>query len=300
MKRDTAKAIAGELKQRIRAGRIAPGERVPSAREIVRVHGVAIATASRVLALLRKEGLVRAERGVGTIVRAGGRREQLGREHAVRAAIAIADEEGVASVTLRQVAVELGVPTVTVSDLVGDRDALLLEMIDAVLGDVPLPRASEPRTLVTELLRAQWKGYVLHPWVPALLSMTRPQLMPNGMRHTEVLLRAIESLGLPPDRTLRTAVMLLAYVRGMAIGLEDEARAQQDTGLSSEEWMTTRESLFAALAPRFPSLQRYADQPGIDMGLEALFEEGLARLVHGIFSGDVGSRVVPRAERARR
>ena len=52
--------IAGELRAQIERGELAPGERVPSAREITRRWGVAIATATRVLAALRDDGLVRA------------------------------------------------------------------------------------------------------------------------------------------------------------------------------------------------------------------------------------------------
>ena len=53
--------IAAELRAQIERGELAPGERVPSAREITRRWGVAIATATRVLAALRDDGLVRAD-----------------------------------------------------------------------------------------------------------------------------------------------------------------------------------------------------------------------------------------------
>src|SRR6478735_10406523 len=62
--------IAAELRGRIERGELRPGERVPSAREITRNFGVAVATASRVLAALRDDGLVHAVPGVGTLVSA--------------------------------------------------------------------------------------------------------------------------------------------------------------------------------------------------------------------------------------
>ncbi|MYR86592.1 GntR family transcriptional regulator, partial [Streptomyces sp. SID685] len=58
--------IVGELRRRIETGELAPGERVPSTREITRQWGVAMATATKVLTELRREGLVRAVPGVGT------------------------------------------------------------------------------------------------------------------------------------------------------------------------------------------------------------------------------------------
>ncbi|NYV76440.1 GntR family transcriptional regulator, partial [Streptomyces sp. UH6] len=60
--------IVTELRQRIESGELAPGERVPSTREITKEWGVAMATATKVLTELRHQGLVRAVPGVGTVV----------------------------------------------------------------------------------------------------------------------------------------------------------------------------------------------------------------------------------------
>ena len=60
--------IVGELRRRIMAGELGPGDRVPSTRQIVREWGVAMATASRALTALRQESLVRAVPGVGMVV----------------------------------------------------------------------------------------------------------------------------------------------------------------------------------------------------------------------------------------
>ena len=50
--------IAAEIRGQIQSGERAAGERVPSTREITRRWGVAMATASKVLATLKEEGLV--------------------------------------------------------------------------------------------------------------------------------------------------------------------------------------------------------------------------------------------------
>ncbi|WP_311931749.1 winged helix-turn-helix domain-containing protein [Microbispora sp. H11081] len=60
--------IAAGIRRRIEAGELRPGDRVPSTREIVREWGVAMATATKVLTELRREGLVHAVPGVGTVV----------------------------------------------------------------------------------------------------------------------------------------------------------------------------------------------------------------------------------------
>src|ERR1700678_3886462 len=60
--------IAAELRDQIDNGTLAPGDRVPSTREITQRWGVAMATATKALAALRQEGIVRAIPGVGTVV----------------------------------------------------------------------------------------------------------------------------------------------------------------------------------------------------------------------------------------
>ncbi|TMR09038.1 GntR family transcriptional regulator, partial [Nonomuraea turkmeniaca] len=50
--------IAGDIKQRIADGRLRPGDRVPSTRQLARDWGVALATATKALAVLAQEGVV--------------------------------------------------------------------------------------------------------------------------------------------------------------------------------------------------------------------------------------------------
>src|SRR4051794_37795557 len=63
--------IAEEIRRRIATGALRDGDLVPSARQITREFGVALATATKVLAALRTDGLVLPVAGVGTVVTAG-------------------------------------------------------------------------------------------------------------------------------------------------------------------------------------------------------------------------------------
>lgn len=60
--------IAQHYRDEIHAGRIRPGDRLPSARDIASEFGVSRATADKAVAALRSEGLVEARIGVGTHV----------------------------------------------------------------------------------------------------------------------------------------------------------------------------------------------------------------------------------------
>ncbi|RAS58892.1 GntR family transcriptional regulator [Lentzea atacamensis] len=60
--------VVRHIREQIKSGQLKDGDRVPSTREIATTWNVAMATATKVLATLRSEGLTRAEQGVGTVV----------------------------------------------------------------------------------------------------------------------------------------------------------------------------------------------------------------------------------------
>jgi DNA-binding GntR family transcriptional regulator len=66
--------IADRLRARIESGDLKPGDKVPSVRALLREYGVAMATAQRAHAILRSEGLIRPEPGVGSVVTTGDER----------------------------------------------------------------------------------------------------------------------------------------------------------------------------------------------------------------------------------
>lgn len=63
------RAIVDDIAARIHAGALRPGDRLPTVRALMTEHGVALATASRVMAELAAAGLVVGEVGRGSFVR---------------------------------------------------------------------------------------------------------------------------------------------------------------------------------------------------------------------------------------
>lgn len=61
--------IADGLREAMRTGEYAPGEKLPTTRELMDEYGVASTTAQRALSVLRAEGLVYSIQGRGTFVR---------------------------------------------------------------------------------------------------------------------------------------------------------------------------------------------------------------------------------------
>jgi DNA-binding transcriptional regulator YhcF (GntR family) len=286
--------IAGEIRARITSGELAPGEPVPSARVITRDWGVAVATATRALAVLRDEGLVSARPGVGTVVATQQVRTRRNRnrldsdisaDHIVDTAIDIADDEGLAAVSMRRIAIKLRVATMALYRHVRGKQTLLLLMADTILGQVhfPEPRPTGWRAQLELVARLQWAGYRRHPWLARLISMTRPAALPNGMLHTEWALSALDGRGLDSNTMLHVVVNLFAYVRGCATNVEMELESEQDTGLTDDQWLESQEAQFGRIlgSQRYPQLARIFAAPGVDLDLDTLFEFGLARLLDG-------------------
>jgi DNA-binding transcriptional regulator YhcF (GntR family) len=283
--------IVEELRRRIAAGELAAGDRLPSTRQIVQEWEVAMATASKVLSRLQEEGLARAVPGVGTVV--AGREavarthvQDLTRQRIVRAAIRVADGEGLAAVSMRRVSTELGASAMSLYRHVAGKDELIHLMADAVYGDDPPPERI-PRGWREQLelaLRQQWRIYRRHSWLARAVSLTRPEFVPNGMAHTDRLLRALDGVGLDANAMMHAVLSLLSYVRGAAVSLEAEEQARTETGITDDDWMREREAelgtLFASGA--YPTLAKVVEQPGLDLDLDSVFEFGLRRQLDGL------------------
>jgi DNA-binding transcriptional regulator YhcF (GntR family) len=291
----TSARIAADLRSRIAAGEFAPGDRVPSTRELTRRWGVAMATATRALSLLQDEGVLRSVRGVGTVVaaRPSGarptRRRGAGpsatRDDIVRAAITITDAEGPATLSMRRIAADLGIPTMTLYQHVASKDELVTLMIDRAFGEEPLPAQPPPhwREALEIAARMEWAVFRRHPWLAPAMSLTRPQLVPSALRYTEWVLAALDGLGLDPDRAFNIHIMVFSYVRGMAVNLESEAQAEAESGLTADEWMDAHAGALTSLAAGgdFPHVRRISALD-FDLDLDALFELGLRCLLDGL------------------
>jgi AcrR family transcriptional regulator len=312
--------IAAELRDQITGGTLRPGDRVPSTREIIQRWGVAMATATKVLGTLRQEGLVHAIPGVGTVV--AGRRGPTGHTappspgagrqvpapstglppaergaahhtgpepvltpgRIVAAAIAVADMEGLAGLSMRRVATELGVAAMSLYRHVADKDTLVLRMIDAEFGELSLPTDPPPgwRERLEFAARALWAMFRRHPWMAQALSVTRPQLLTSTLASGEWMLTALDGHGLDPATMLTAHITLFTYIRGTAAHLEFEADAEAASGLNADEFMDTQVATMRSMmaAGEFPVLGRIVANT-YDFNLDTVFEFGLQRLLDG-------------------
>lgn len=307
--------IVADIRRRIASGELRPGQRVPSTRQIVGDWGVAMATATKALATLRQEGVVRAVSGSGTIVndpgvdepgtneaasprqrprRTGtsaspgdGGEPSLSRERIVRAAIGIADAHGRAALSMRRVAAELDVGTMSLYRYVPDKDELMRLMADAAFAEVALPEPGPDgwRAKLEHSARSQWRVYRRHPWLAPILlsSLTDPPVVPSGLILIDWELRALDGLGMDRTSMLHAVVTLNSYIGGLALTRALESEDERATGISSAQRQLAERPLLTELleSGRFPMLLRMSEA-GEDIDLDSLFEFGLQRQLDGI------------------
>lgn len=294
--------IVAEIRARILAGDLRPGDRVPSIRAIAQRWGVAVATATRAMATLRDNGLVETKVGAGTVVsahtgqrrpaglttplrpqRPAATRQALNRTHVLRAAIAIADSEGLDAVSMRRLAAELGVGPMSLYRHVANKDELVTQMTDEVFGEpeLPFPGPEGWRAKLELISRRQWQLCRRHLWLPRAISFTRPLLVPNMMAHTEWTLRALDGLGLPMTTLIREALTLHGLVLTVALSMADEVEAEQETGVTLDRWWLTQRTRADQLlrSGRFPLLATVGGEEVSDV--DGLFEYSLARHLDG-------------------
>ncbi|GAB3691863.1 TetR/AcrR family transcriptional regulator C-terminal domain-containing protein [Nocardiopsis oceani] len=300
--------IVDSIRASIRSGELGVGDRVPSTREITREWGVAMATASKVLSVLRQEDLVEAVRGVGTVVRTppppsvvpgrpekpqrrsssstGERRSRseaaLTRASIVRAAIAVVDADGIDDFSMRRVATEMHVSTMALYRHVSHRTDLVSAMIEATYREAAFPDLPEAhwRSALETAVKWEWGILRRHPWVVQLASTAKPFITPAVMEATDQMMGVITDEGCSPDTALEIVTMLLGFTGGMAAqGLVMEAPDMLG-GSEPQQWWQERAPDLVGLAGRgeFPAVFRVSGPPDID----GIFSTGLARLLDGL------------------
>ncbi|MFF2556365.1 TetR/AcrR family transcriptional regulator [Nocardia sp. NPDC058058] len=215
-------------------------------------------------------------------------------EHIVRAAIALADRDGSAGLSMRRTAAELGVGVMSLYRYVPGKEELGGLMVDAVFGAHPLPDPGPPdwRAKLELSARAEWQIYLEHPWVPQLFAITtRPPVAPAMMAYTEWRLRAIDDLGLDFPTMVRIAITLSTHTQSAAYQLARE----RESDITREQWMTASDgpARAAFAAGNLPMIARFGPDALAASEPQSIFDFGLGCLLDGVARLVSGGRMRP-------
>jgi len=162
------------------------------------------------------------------------RKEPISRDAIVAAAIRLLDREGLAALSMRRLAEELGTGAASLYWHVGSKDGLLDLVLDQVIGEqqVPDPDPERWQEQLKDVARAQRRISLRHPYV-VRISIGRIPMGPNALRYSERVLAILRAGGLPPRLAVQGYLLLIAAVNGFTLdetGVEDGPDTDIDTG----------------------------------------------------------------------
>jgi AcrR family transcriptional regulator len=198
----------------------------------------------------------------------------------VRAAIEVADADGIEAVSMQRVAADLGFTKMALYRHVAGKSELLAIMIDTAVGEPPdldgVPGGWRAKT--EEFVRRLTEVWRRHPWLPAVT--VGPRVMgPREAGWTESAVAALAGTGLTGDERLAAAFVLFGHIRNTQSMATAGTQAWSGGG-EMAELIRGRAELFPelsqALSGPTPALDDNARAFGLDRildGLAALIEE---------------------------
>ncbi len=203
-------------------------------------------------------------------------------------AVALADGEGLEAVSMRRVAMVLGIGAASLYRYIESKDELYDLMVDYSTGEGGPPPAltGDWRADLSGLAHRTRQLIHRHPWM-ASLTAGRPTFGPNSLAWAEHSLAAIDGLGLSIDEMFMTGEILQAFVRGYVIGELSEEQALRRAGLTRDQWMDALGPYMMSVMERgeHPLLARVmidADTPHAEDHNDLVFAAGLERILDGL------------------
>jgi AcrR family transcriptional regulator len=206
-------------------------------------------------------------------------RTPLSREGVLRAAVALADQSGIESLTMRKLGQEVGVEAMSLYNHVANKDALLDGMVDLIFSEIELPVAgTDWRSAMRRRAISAREVLSRHRWAIGLMD-SRSTPGPATLRHHDAVIGCLRDAGFSVALTAHAFAVLDSYIYGFVL---------QETSLPfdpPEETAELAQSMMAEFpADAYPHLTELAVehvlQPGYDFGNE--YEFGLDLILDGL------------------
>ena len=207
-------------------------------------------------------------------------REPVTRERAIRVAVTLADAGGLASLSMRKLAADLGIEAMSLYYHVKSKDDILDGMLDVVYSEFATPRAGDEwRTAMHDRAKSTRGVLARHPWAISIKARTSPG--PATLGHLDSVIGCLRAAGFSMAMTGHALSVLDSYVQGFAqqeVSLPLDPSG--DIGVATESVMAQQEQM----AQAFPYLSDMAVnlilKPSYAYGHE--FDFGLKLILDGI------------------
>lgn len=200
------------------------------------------------------------------------------RERILDEAIRLADEEGLAALSMRRIARALGVEAMALYNHVANKEAILDGLVDRVLGEMDLPEPHDDwRSGMRRRAASARAAFARHPWAIGLVEARPRGSSPRRLGYYDRVLGALRAAGFDARAAMRAFAIVDAYLYGFLV---------QERSLAFEDESSLRDvgaDLLRQTAGAYPHLTeatREALAGGYDFAAE--FEHGLELILDAL------------------
>lgn len=212
----------------------------------------------------------------------------LSRERVLRAAIGLADEAGLESLTMRRLAERLGSEPMSLYYHVANKDALLDGVAELILSEITDVTnkieisSGDWKTVLRERILAAREVLLRHPWAPALVQ-SRTNMTTPALRYFDSLIGLLLEAGFSIDLTHHALHALGSRALGFTAELYDDSEAPDEEALG--EFLEQVADVYPHIARMVEGISHDAgttlgwcdDQFEFEFGLDLMLD-GLERL----------------------
>ena len=144
-------------------------------------------------------------------------RKPLSRDRVLRAALALADEGGIESLSMRRLAQKLGVEAMSLYNHVANKDEIVDGILDLVADEMELPSdEADWKTALRQSAISAHEALTRHQWASRLW-MSRRQVSPVRLRQGDAVLRTLREAGFSRELTYHAYHVLQGHVTGFTL-----------------------------------------------------------------------------------
>jgi len=144
-------------------------------------------------------------------------RAPLSRERVLHAAIALADEEGIDSLSMRKLGQKLGVEAMSLYNHVANKDDIEDGIVEIVLGEIEVPSGEgDWKAALRQTAISAHEAFVRHRWACGLM-MRGTTVSPVRMQWMESVLQTLREAGFSADMTHHAYHALDSHITGFTL-----------------------------------------------------------------------------------
>jgi AcrR family transcriptional regulator len=215
------------------------------------------------------------------------RRTPLSKERVLKAAMALADVDGIEALSMRRLAQELGVEAMSLYNHVANKGEILDGIVDLAVNEIELPSTEEEwEVAVRRCAISAHEAFLRHPWACSLVMSPGSTEIGHSarLRYIEWLLRRLREAGFSPELTYHAYHALDSHVLGFTMWQLGHLAAAKSLG-GGKDFAELAAGLVRELrAGGYPYLAEHAEQhvtSPSDEG-EGEFEFGLDLILEGL------------------